>query len=488
MSASSYRWVVLSVVSSALFLVVVDATILYTALPRLTHDLAAGALEKLWILNSYSLVMAAFLPGMGTLGDRIGHKRLFLGGLVLFGLASVASAYAPSAYFLIGARVFLGVAAAMMMPTTLSIIRLTFVPPRERAFAIGIWSAIAAGGAALGPLVGGALLNHFWWGSVFLINVPIVVAALFFAVFLIPEYRNPNPAPWDLTASILIGLAFLGLVYGIKECGVLSPAMPVIVAAMGLGGVFMYFFIRRLKKSECPLVDFGLFRNPAFSIGAAGALLVTMAQVGMVLLISQRFQLVDYFTPFQTGLVMLPMAVASLVSSPLAGLMMSRWGGVRMIWASFFISGAGITIFLAATGWLSAQLAAMAVFGFGAGVIMACGSALVMQSAPPERAGMAASIEEVSYELGAIMGVAFLGSLMNGIYSSSMKFAASIPAEAGQSLDLALLAAESMNPEAAARLTGEATGAFVGAFNIAMTADIAILVLTGMVILTVSRR
>src|SRR5690606_23367082 len=175
---SHNRWLVLAIVSSALFLIVIDLTVLYTALPRLTHDLRASASQKLWIINAYPLVVAGLLPGLGTLGDRLGHKQLFLGGLLVFGMASVVAAFAPGADVLIGSRILLAVGAAMMMPATLSIIRLTFDDEKERAFAIGIWAAVASGGAAFGPVVGGVLLAFFWWGSVFLINVPVVLVAV----------------------------------------------------------------------------------------------------------------------------------------------------------------------------------------------------------------------------------------------------------------------------------------------------------------------
>ncbi len=177
-TAAPGRWLVLAIVSSALLLIVVDMTVLYTALPRLTHELQVNASEKLWIVNIYALVVSGLLLGMGTLGDRLGHKRLFMAGLVVFGVASLAAAYSPGAATLIAARALLAVGAAMMMPATLSILRLTFADERERAIAIGVWASVASGGAAIGPVVGGVLLEHFWWGSVFLINVPIVLLAL----------------------------------------------------------------------------------------------------------------------------------------------------------------------------------------------------------------------------------------------------------------------------------------------------------------------
>ncbi|WP_345483447.1 MFS transporter [Shinella granuli] len=189
------RWLVLAVVSSALFLIVIDMTVLYTALPKLTHALSATAAEKLWIVNAYPLVVAGFLPGLGTLGDRLGHKQMFMAGLIVFGLASLGAAFAPSPALLIAARVALAAGAAMMMPATLSLIRLTFTDEKERAFAIGIWAAVASGGAALGPVVGGLLLEYFWWGSVFLINVPVVLVALAASAVLLTRRAETAAAP-----------------------------------------------------------------------------------------------------------------------------------------------------------------------------------------------------------------------------------------------------------------------------------------------------
>ncbi len=202
------RWLVLVVVSSALFLIVIDMSVLHTALPTLTRELGASASEKLWIMNAYALVVAGLLPGCGTLGDRVGHKRMFVAGLAVFGMASLVAAYSPSPLLLIGGRALLAVGAAMMMPATLSIIRLTFSDEKERAMAIGLWGAVASAGSAAGPLLGGVLLEYFWWGSVFLVNVPVVVAALLAALVLIPESEGRSDVGWDLPGSLLI-LAFL---------------------------------------------------------------------------------------------------------------------------------------------------------------------------------------------------------------------------------------------------------------------------------------
>ena len=224
------RWLILLVVSSALFLIVIDMTVLYTALPSLARDLGTDASEKLWIINAYALVVAGLLPGLGTLGDRVGHKRMFVAGLCVFGVASLVAAYSPSPTILIGARALLAVGAAMMMPATLSIIRLTFNDDRERALAIGIWGAVASGGAAVGPLVGGVLLEYFWWGSVFLINVPVVLVALVAAGVFIPRSKGSREVGWDPVGSLQILAGLVGLAYAIEE---LAKETPSFVAAGG---------------------------------------------------------------------------------------------------------------------------------------------------------------------------------------------------------------------------------------------------------------
>ena len=228
--ATGNRWLVLAIVSSALFLIVVDMTVLYTALPRLTHDLAASASQKLWIVNAYPLVVAGLLPGLGTLGDRLGHRSLFLAGLVVFGIASLSAAYSPTPEALIGSRVLLAVGAAMMMPATLSIIRLTFTDDDERSFAIGIWAAVASGGAAFGPVIGGVMLEYFWWGSVFLINVPVVAAAFVLGYLIVPARRGDASRKWDIVASAQIMVGLIALAFAIKEVGRREATWETVVA------------------------------------------------------------------------------------------------------------------------------------------------------------------------------------------------------------------------------------------------------------------
>src|SRR5690606_36405409 len=221
--SNANRWLILAIISSALFLIVIDMTVLYTALPTLTHDLRATASEKLWIVNAYGLVVAGLLLGMGTLGDRLGHKRLFVVGLLVFGLASLCAVFSTTPSLLIASRALLAVGAAMMMPATLSILRLVFTDDSERAMAIGMWVAVASAGAAFGPVLGGVLLEHFWWGSVFLINVPVVLLALVLAIWLIPDRPGNPDRKWDLTGSVQVMVGLIGLAYAIKELGKPAP-------------------------------------------------------------------------------------------------------------------------------------------------------------------------------------------------------------------------------------------------------------------------
>ncbi|MFO6137229.1 MFS transporter, partial [Pseudomonas aeruginosa] len=265
------RWLVLAIVSSALFLIIIDMTVLYTALPRLTHDLGATAAEKLWIVNAYPLVVAGLLPGAGLLSDRLGHKRLFLAGLPLFGLASLCAAFAPTAAALIAARAGLAVGAALMMPATLSIVRHVFQDERERALAIGIWASVASAGAALGPVVGGVLLEFFWWGSVFLINVPVVAIALLLALPAIPACGGQSRRPWDALGSLQVMFGLVGVVYAIKELSARAPDFGLAVLA-ALGGMLcLYLFVRRQRRARESMIDFALFRNRRFARGVAVA-------------------------------------------------------------------------------------------------------------------------------------------------------------------------------------------------------------------------
>ncbi|WPB72697.1 MFS transporter [Archangium violaceum] len=464
---SQKRWLVLAVVSVALLLIVIDMTVLYTALPVMTQEMGASASARLWIINAYTLVVSGLLLGMGTLGDRIGHKRLFLAGLVVFAGASLCAAFSPSVAALIASRAALGVGAAMMMPATLSIIRITFTDDRERAIAIGIWAAVASGGAALGPVLGGLLLARFWWGAVFLINIPIVLLTLPCAWRLIPESRGEAARPWDLTGSMQVMMGLVGVVYAIKECGKRTPSWTVALLALVMGAAFLAVFARRQRRSAHPLIDFTLFRQPTFAAAVAAAVISSAALVGLQLVFSQRLQLVLGLSPLQSGLFTLPLPLASFVAGPLTGRVLARLGDTRVMAAALLCAGLGMGGYLLAhDAPVVLQVVSLLVLGAGIGATMTAASSTILHRAPPERAGMAASIEEVSYELGGALGVTVMGSLLSAVYTASLSVPAelALPAVVRDSLDEALVVAEGLPSASGILIRTLARAAFDSAF------------------------
>ncbi|MCD9097298.1 MFS transporter [Luteimonas fraxinea] len=457
------RWLVLLIVSTALFLITIDVTVLYTALPRLTHDLGATNAQKLWIVNAYPLVMAGLLMSTGTLGDRIGHRRMFLAGLAVFGIASLAAAYAPNPQLLIAARALLAVGAAAMMPATLSIIRIVFTDDRERNLAIGVWAAVASGGAAFGPVVGGVLLEYFWWGSVFLINVPVVLLALALTPKLVPAIPGNPDRTWQISGGLVVMVGLVGTIYAIKEFGKLEPSMltAIIAGVVGLG--FLVWFVRMQRAMAAPMVDFALFRHPVFRAGAIGAAISMFVMIGVLLVFTQRVQLVSGMTPLQAAFAIMPLSLASLFAGPLTGLVAQRLGHARVVWLALLVAALGLLgLIFTYDGSMLARFVPLVAIGFGLGATMTGASGAIMLNAPEQQAGMAASIEEVSYEIGSTAGVAMLGSLMTWMYARSFILPDGVetPALARDGIDQAILAAESMAPDLASRVLSAAQFAF----------------------------
>ena len=316
----------------------VDNSILFTALPTLRSELHTSELEGLWIINAYPLILASLLLGTGTLGDKIGHRRMFEIGLIIFGSASLAAAFSPTPLNLILARGLLGVGAATMMPATLALLRNTFHDVRERNIAIGIWGSVATIGAAAGPVIGGFLLEHYWWGSVFLINVPVVVIALVSTFVLAPK-NHANPARhWDLISSLLAMIAMMGAVTLIKELA----HQPVNFAMLGLATITMliggYAFSRRQAQLTEPQLTLDVFKNPLFSAGVLGAGLAMFVIAGVELTATQRFQLAVGFSPLEAGLVTATAAISAMPTSILGGATLHKLGFRPLISGGFILS------------------------------------------------------------------------------------------------------------------------------------------------------
>lgn len=435
------RWTLLVTVGAGLLLITLDNSILYTALPTLTRELDASWTESLWIINAYPLVMTGLLLGSGTLGDRYGHRLMFLGGLVVFGLASLMAATAPTPEVLIAARGLLAVGAAAMMPATLALIRVTFTDERERNIAISVWGSLSVVGGALGPIVGGALLEHFAWGSIFLVNVPVVLLAVIVGVAVAPE-NEPHPGTrWDFISSVQALVTLVGLVVLIKEVVKVDRSGTIVLGAALATVVGWLLFVRRQRRLPFPLLDLSIFRNAAFASGVLAAAFAMFAMGGLQLATTQRFQLVAGFSPLESGLLVATIAAGSLPSSILGGAFLHVVGLRFLIGGGLGVGAVGVAWTLVSvqhgTGWL---LGGLFVTGLGLGAAMSVASTAIIGNVPARRAGMASSVEEVSYEFGSLAAVALLGSLLTTVYTMTIRLPDGAPAEASRSMTDALTA------------------------------------------------
>lgn len=415
------QWLALAVLTLAVVMLAVDGTVLALAVPALTADLSATATQVLWIGDIYSFAIAGLLVTMGNLADRIGRKRLLLIGATGFGFASVLAAFSTSPEMLIAARALLGVFGATLMPSTLAIVRNIFEEPVQRTRAIAVWSAGATAGAAAGPLVGGVLLEHFWWGSVFLINVPVIALVLVAGLVLIPESYNSRRSRIDLGSVLLSMTALIPVVYALKRLFGTGPDTLVLLAVL-VGGIAGWMFVRRQGRLDSPLIDLGLFRYPAFSGAVASNALAIFAFVGLLFFFSQYLQLVRGLTPLQAGLVELPSAIASAAVITVVGMILKALGRGRAIATGLLLSALGLALLAVAERLpgLVGMIAALALVGLGVGLSMTLSTDAVVSAAPRERAGAAASVAETAYELGVALGIAVLGSLHMALYRSGL--------------------------------------------------------------------
>ena len=492
--AGRREWIGLAVLILPTLLIAMDVTVLHLAVPALTRALAPTSAELLWIVDIYGFLIAGSLITMGTLGDRIGRRKLLLIGAGAFGVASIIAAFSTSAEMLIAARALLGIAGATLMPSTQSLIRNMFLDPVQRTGAIAIWVSGFSAGAAIGPLLGGWLLESFWWGSVFLLGVPVMLLLLAVGPFLLPEFRDPNPGRFDLLSAVQSLAGVLLIIYGLKqiaESGVSWLAGLTILAGL----VVMALFIRRQQTLRDPLLDLKLFANRAFSAALATNTLAIFFNFGLFLFTAQYLQLVLGLSPLQAGLWTLPSAVTFILGSNVVP-KLGRWiSPVFTITAGLLLTaiGTGLLALLGTGSGLAIIVASTVITSLGFGLVVTLTVDFILTAAPPERAGAAAALSETGFEFGGAVGIAVLGSIGTAIYRTGLTAAlpGGVPAEAAHTardtLGGALVVGAGLPDPLGPALIGAARAAFVDGLHVIAIISAIALVGTAALVFSVLR-
>ncbi len=433
--ATRREWIGLAVIALPCLLYSMDLTVLNLAIPSLSADLKPSSSQLLWIVDIYGFLVAGSLITMGTLGDRIGRRRLLLIGAVAFGIASVIAAFSTSAEMLIATRALLGLAGATLAPSTLSLIRNMFHDPSQRTVAIGVWISSYSVGAAIGPLLGGFLLEHFWWGSVFLVSVPVMVLLLALGPVLLPEFRDPKAGRLDLTSAALSLAAVLLVIYGLKqiaEDGLWWLPGLIILAGIAVGTAF----VRRQQKLADPLIDLRLFQVPAFSASLATYTLATFVAFGAFVFIAQYLQLVLGLSPLQAGLWTIPFAGGFIVGSMLTPMLVRQIRPAFVMAAGSALATVGFALLTQIDGasGLAVLVTGFVIFSLGLAPVFTLATDMIVGTAPPERAGAASAISETGSEFGGALGIAILGSIGIAVYRNEVTDAipAGLPPEAAE--------------------------------------------------------
>ncbi|MEU1981647.1 MFS transporter [Nocardia sp. NPDC019395] len=468
-------WFGLAVLLLPVLLVSMDMSVLFLALPTLTADLDPTAAQQLWILDIYGFLIAGLLITMGNLGDRIGRRNILLAGAALFGIASAIAAFAPSAGVLIAARALMGIGGATLLPSSLALISNLFPDQRQRSKAIGVWTAFFAGGSAVGPIIGGVLLHHFPWGSVFLINIPVLLVLLIFAPVLLPEHRATALGPLDLPSVILSIGGILPAVYAVKHIAEYGPDAEALLSALA-GAAVLTVFVRRQRRLTEPLLDLALFRRSRFSLAIGSCTAAMMSLAGLSYLSSIWLQSVTGRDPLQAALLGIPMAVTVFVFS-VNGSAVARLLGVRWAFAlALAVAAIGnlLVLGIGVDGGAVWYSAGSAIAGIGYGIVFTLVSEVAVAAVPPERAGSAVGISETSFELGNALGLALLGSLAALVFRSAGEFAPTL----GETIQ---------RPDADTALVHAARDAFVTGAHTSIAVGAGILLIVATVAAVVGR-
>ncbi|MEA2247133.1 MAG: hypothetical protein QOH46_1662 [Solirubrobacteraceae bacterium] len=422
MNGARRRWLTLGVLCVSLLAIVIDNTIVNVALPTLVRDLDADVSQLQWVVDAYTLVFAGLLLLAGTLGDRFGRRRTLLSGLAVFGAASAAAAYAGEVNLLIADRAIMGAGAAFIMPATLSLLISVFTDARERAMAIGIWAATAGLGVALGPVVGGFLLDRFWWGSIFIVNVPLCVLAIVVGRRVIPESRDVVARRIDWTGAALSGIGLIAFVWAVIEGPSKGWTSAPVVGAGAFAAVALAAFVVQQRRAIDPLLDLRLFHNPRFTAASSIITVLFFALFGFLFLSTQYLQFVLGYSPSAAGLRVLPYAGAMIVFAPLSSKLVQGFGTKRVATTGMLLFSAGLAVaatVTAGTGYGRLAIA-LVLMGAGMGLAGAPATESIMGSLPPERANIGSAVNDTTRELGGALGVAIVGSIMSSLYSTQL--------------------------------------------------------------------
>jgi DHA2 family multidrug resistance protein-like MFS transporter len=493
--AGKREWIGLAVLAFPCFLLALDFTVLHLAVPKITADLAPSSTQLLWIVDIYGFFIASSLITMGTLGDRIGRRRLLMFGGAAVGAASAVAAFADTASTLIVTRALLGVAGATLMPSTMALIRNMFHDPDQRRIAIAIWINCFVIGGAIGPLLGGVMLENFWWGSVFLLNVPVMIALLVLAPILLPEFKDPDAGTLDILSAALSLLAILSVIYGIKRMaqdGIGTLSLASIATGLVLGTVFVF----RQRQLTHPLIDLELFRVPAFSAAVGTQLVATITFGGLYLLVSQYLQLVVGLSPLHAGMALLPATVAGTMGTVAAPLLVKRIRVGYVMPGGMILSTAGMVLIalMNASSGIGLLVAAYITMSFGVNVAMSLTTDTIMGVAPPERAGAASGISETAAELGAALGIALLGSVSTAYYRSAMGdgmpavIPTGIAADARATIGGAIVSAATLGGAGGAQLAEVAREAFTASLSIVAVISAVLVLVTSLITIGIMNR